>query len=138
MENGIALGLLLLIGVVGVIAVALGLHAFRVSIERRRIAQYVEERGGRVMAWRDFGSSYPGLSEVRYRDHEGNIHEALAHFGMFAGVFFTEDRIVHRVTGSVEQRELELLEDENASLRAENERLKRGQRDPNADAIQEE
>jgi hypothetical protein len=138
MANESALVLFLFLGLAGVIALALGLHTFSVRIERRRIAQYVEERGGRVIAWKDFGSSYPGLSEVRYRDHEGNLHEALAHYGMFAGVFFTEDRIIHCATRPVDERELELLEDENARLRAENERLKRGQRDPSADAIQEQ
>jgi hypothetical protein len=138
MDIETAIGLFLLLGFVGIVALALGVRAFSVSRERRRIAQYVEERGGRVIDWTDLGPLHPGLSEVRYRDHEGNVHEAMAHFGLFAGVSFTEDRIVHRAPRPVDERELELLEDENARLRAENERLKRGQRDPSADAIQEQ
>jgi hypothetical protein len=138
MGNEIAFGFFLLLGLVGIMALALGLRAFSVSVERRRIAQYVEERGGRVIAWKDLGPLHSGLSEVRYRDHEGNIHESLAHFGMFAGVSLTENRIVHRATRPVDERELELLEEENARLRAENERLRRGNRDPSADAIQEQ
>ena len=57
---------------------------------------------------------------------------------MFAGVSLTQERIAHRATRPVDERELESLEDENARLHAENERLKRGQRDSNADAIQEQ
>lgn len=138
MGNEIALGFFLVLGLLCIIAVMLGLRAFSASVERRRIAQYVEERGGLVIAWKDLGPFQPGRSEVRYRDHEGNIHEAMAHYGMFAGVFFTEDRVVQRAARPVDERELELLEDENARLRAENERLRRGQRDPSADAIQEQ
>ncbi len=139
MRNEMAIGLILLFGLVGIMALALGLlRAFSVSLERRRIAQYVEERGGRMIDWKDLGPLQPGLSEVRYRDHDGTIHEALAHFGMFAGISFTQDRIVHRAARPADERELEFLEDENARLRAENDRLKRGQRDPNADAIQEQ
>jgi hypothetical protein len=127
---------LIVLVVVGVAAV-IGIRLFVASVERRRIVEYVEQRGGRLIDWIDLGSSRPGVSEVRYRDHEGNIHEALAHFGMFSGVSFSEDRIVHRARPAIDSREVEALQEENARLRAEVERLKGGATNQTSHDIQE-
>jgi hypothetical protein len=63
MGNEIVPGLFLL-GMVAILLLTLGLRALSVSMERRRIADYVEEDGGRVLAWKDLGPFQPGLSEV--------------------------------------------------------------------------
>lgn len=121
---------------------AIVVRLFVGSLDRQRIARYIEDRGGRVIAttWAPFGPGWLGgnkerIYEVRYVDHEGNIHHAFARTNMLAGVYFTEDHIVHRAT-PISDEHIETLEEENARLRAEVARLKRN-RDPGSDAIQE-
>ncbi len=126
------------------IAVAILIRLAAGSMDRERIRQYVESRGGRVIdtTWAPFGPGWFGggkerIYQVRYRDHEGNIHEAYARTNMWSGVYFTEDNIVHRVKLPIDEEEVESLEEENARLRAELDRLKRRDRDRNSDAIEE-
>ncbi len=56
---------------------------------------------------------------------------------MMTGVYLTEDSIVTYAKPSIEAREVETLEDENARLRMEIERLKREKGDDGSDAIRE-
>ena len=74
-------------------------------LNRSRIDNYIAGIGGLVISisWRPFGYGWFGekdsmIYEVRYRDREGNIHEAHCKTSMFSGVYFGEDRIIRRET----------------------------------------
>lgn len=114
------------------------------SLDHDRVRQYVEERGGKFIdaSWAPFGPGWFGeksdrIYQVRYLDHDGNEHEAYAKTSMWTGVYFTEDRIVHYAKRPVDDEEVETLEEENARLRDELERLRRKTGDPGSDAIKE-
>jgi hypothetical protein len=126
------------------IALAIGFRVVAGSMDRERIRAYVEQRGGRLIetTWAPFGPGWFGggkerIYQVRYRDHEGSIHEAYARTNMWIGVYFTEDNIVHHAKMPIDEDHVESLEEENARLRAELERLKRRERDRNSDAFEE-
>jgi hypothetical protein len=138
MEYGIVLVILVVIG----IAIAFRLLAG--SMDRERIRGYVENRGGKVIeaTWAPFGPGWFGGSkeriyQVRYLDHDGNVHEAYARTSMWTGVYFTEDQIIQHGKPPIEEEKVESLEEENARLRSELERLQRKEMDKNSDAIQE-
>jgi len=137
-------GIFVLLVIPVVIAIVIGIRLLIGSLDRQRISEYVEARGGKVVetTWAPFGPGWLGsnrerIYEVRYRDHEGNVHEAYARTNMLSGVYFTEDHIVHRVKPAIDEQEVESLEEENARLRAELDRLKRKEHDRGSDAIQE-
>jgi hypothetical protein len=128
------------------IALAVGLffRYFAGSLDQDRVKSYVEQRGGRFISaeWAPFGPGWFGekndrIYQVRYYDYDGNEHEAYAKTSMWTGVYFTDDRIVHYASRPVDPEEVESLEDENARLRAELDRLKGKKRDRGSDAIQE-
>ena len=128
----------LIVGVIVVVRVIAG------SMDRQRIAEYVETRGGKVIEvnWAPFGPGWLSgnkerIYEIRYCDDEGNIHLAFARTNMWSGVYFTEDRIIRRARPTVDLEHVESLEEENARLRAELERLKRNQGDDHSEAIKE-
>jgi hypothetical protein len=138
MEYGIFLVILVVIGI------AIAFRLFAGSMDRARLRQYVETRGGRVIdaTWAPFGPGWFGgnkerIYQVRYLDHDGNVHEAYARTSMWTGVYFTEDQIIQRSKPPIGQEEAESLEEENARLRSELERLKRKEKDKNSDAFQE-
>jgi HAMP domain-containing protein len=138
MEFGILLVILVAIGI------AIAFRLFAGSMDRERLRQYVEARGGRVIdaTWAPFGPGWFGgnkerIYQVRYLDHDGNVHEAYARTSMWTGVYFTEDLIIKRGKPPIGQEEVESLEEENARLRSELERLKRKEKDKNSDAFQE-
>jgi hypothetical protein len=90
--------LILLIGVIVTVVIWL----LSASSDRRRIAEYVQQRGGRVVsiAWAPFGRGWFGekndrIYEVVYYDQEGNQHFASAKTSMWSGVYWTEDRITY-------------------------------------------
>jgi hypothetical protein len=90
--------LLVLIAVV----VSVGIWIISASADRRRIADYIEQRGGRVVsiAWAPFGKGWfaeknDRIYEVVYYDSEGNQHFASAKTSMWSGVYWTEDRITY-------------------------------------------
>ena len=92
-------GFFLLIPVLIVIAIAIRLVVG--SMDHHRIEQYVGERGGTVLYsnWSPFGPGWFGEQSDRiygviYLDKDGNEHEAHCKTSMWAGVYFTEDRIV--------------------------------------------
>jgi hypothetical protein len=138
MEYGIVLVILVVIGI------AIAFRLFAGSMDRDRLRQYVEARGGKVIeaTWAPFGPGWFGgnkerIYQVRYLDHDNNVHEAYARTSMWTGVYFTEDHIIQHGKPPIEEEEVESLEEENARLRSELERLKRKERDKNSDAIQE-
>jgi len=114
------------------------------SMDHNRLRSYVEERGGEVIEinWAPFGPGWFGgnkerIYHVRYLDRDGNEHEAYAKTNMWSGVYFTEDRIVRYGKPPIDEEEVESLEEENARLRAELDRLKGKERHRDSDAIQE-
>jgi outer membrane murein-binding lipoprotein Lpp len=126
-----------------VIAAVIAIRLLAGTFNRQRINEYMEARGGKVLqtAWAPFGPGWMGgkgsIYEVRYRDHEGNIHEAFASTSALIGVYLTEDRIVQRVKPDIDEEEVRALEDENARLRTELERLKYKDHDRGTDTIKE-
>ena len=139
MESGL---IFVLIGVAIVVALLFRFGAG--SMDQDRVSQYVEERGGKFISadWAPFGPGWFGeksdrIYQVRYLDRDGNEHEAYAKTSMWTGVYLTEDRIVQYAKHLVNEKEVESLEDENARLRAELDRLKRKDHHGNSDAIQE-
>jgi hypothetical protein len=102
MEVGVIL--LFFLGVAAVIAIRLGAG----SLDKDRIADYIRERGGRVISidWAPFGKGWFGdkndrIYEVVYYDGEGNQHFAACKTSLFSGVYWTDDRITHRKTAWV-------------------------------------
>ena len=133
---------LVLIPVAIVIAIAIRFAAG--GLDKDRVRQYVEERGGRFIAadWAPFGPGWFGekndrIYQVRFLDHDGNEHEAYAKTSMWTGVYLTEDRIIRYRSAPVDTADVESLEEENRRLREELARIKRQQRDRGSDAIQE-
>jgi len=126
--------------ILGVIGVVIAIRFAAGGLDRDRVAEYVRSRGGRVLdtRWAPFGPGWFGdrsdrIYLVRYVDAEGNEHEAHCKTSLMTGVYFTEDRIVHRAgeaqggdspAGAPEPDAASLAE-ENRRLREEIERLKR-------------
>ena len=123
-----------IIPVMIIVAIAIRLAAG--GMDHDRIRQYVEERGGTVLDsnWAPLGPGWFGeksdrIYYVRYRDKDGNEHEAHCKTSMWTGVYFTEDRIVkyaERPAAPAAPSE-SALEAENRRLREELERLRRQQ-----------
>jgi hypothetical protein len=127
-----------------VIGIAIAFRLFAGSMDRERIRSYVENRGGKVIeaTWAPFGPGWFGgnkerIYQVRYIDHDGNMHEAYARTSMWTGVYFTEDQITQHAKTPIDEEEVESLEQENRRLREELARLKRKAKDKNSDAFQE-
>jgi hypothetical protein len=85
---------------------ACALWAFVHSLDKKRITDYIEQRGGRVVSinWAPFGRGWFGekeerLYEVVYYDQAGNQHFATAKTSLLTGVFWTEDRVPHAKAG---------------------------------------
>ena len=99
-----------------------------------RVERYVRSLGGRALRqrWNPLGTGWFGeqnarIYEVRYVDGEKNVHEATCKTSMFAGVYFTEDRIVSEEPAPQDDLEMESLREENRRLREELERMRREQ-----------
>lgn len=115
---------LIIVGVLFAILIRLS----RGGVDRQRIEQYIEERGGKVIeaAWTPFGPGWLGknhdrIYDVRYLDKDGHEHRAYCRTSGWSGVYFTQDTVEKRAaTGSA-------LEKENRQLREELARLKRQQ-----------
>lgn len=92
-----------LCGIVAALVFGVGLWALASSWDRDRIAEYIKQRGGRVVSinWAPFGKGWFGekeerIYEVVYYDKEGNQHFATCKTAAWTGVFWTDDRITHR------------------------------------------
>jgi hypothetical protein len=126
------------------IIVALVIRFAAGGLDHDRVKQYVEERGGKLISadWAPFGPGWFGeksdrIYQVRYRDVDGNEHEAYAKTSMWTGVYLTEDRIVAYASPPVDTQDVESLEEENRRLREELARLKEKERNRGSDAIRE-
>jgi len=132
----------------GIIAVAILFRVMAGSMDQDRIREYVQRQGGQLLScnWAPFGRGWFGeksdrIYEVRYRDRDGNLHQATAKTSMWTGVYWTEDRVSQYTAAHPahvapeedrqyvasledENRRLMALEEENRRLREEVERLK--------------
>jgi hypothetical protein len=95
-----ALGFALII--ILVIVAGLGFWWLRMSMDKDRITDYIQQRGGRIVSisWAPFGRGWFGekeerLYEVVYYDQDGNQHFAIAKTSLLTGVYWTDDRITH-------------------------------------------
>lgn len=118
--------------------------------DRRRIRAYIAARGGSVdsIMYRHFGRGWIGQENtraylVRYVDADGVAHRATCRTAWLAGVYFTDEvfESVRRHDArrnsappppilEPDSRTVQELKEENARLRAELDRLKRGNRTP--------
>ncbi len=137
-------GILCLLFVPVAIGIAIAFRLLAGNLDHWRIRDYVVARGGRIidMRWAPFGPGWFGANKeriyaVRYRDHEGSIHAAFARTNLWSGVYFTEDAIIEHAKPFADDEAIESLEEENRRLREELARLKRKERDPQSDAIEE-
>ena len=119
--------------------VMLGFRLLAGSTDYDRISSHVKTSGGYVtrIHWVPFGPGWFGtkgdrIYEVRYVDREGSFHQAYCKTSAWSGVYFTEDRVIHRQgrhqhEGPLPDRvRMAALEAENRTLRAElQERRKR-------------
>lgn len=121
---------------------------FAGSVDKDRIASYVQERSGRIISisWAPFGTGWFGeknarIYEVVYYDKDGNQHMATCKTSLWTGVYWTEDRITHHkaqwVAGlpkenrpgkplirAIPEQTEDHFQSENDRLREENRRLK--------------
>ena len=102
-------------------------------MDGERIERYVSEHGGRLLSreWTPFGPGWFGekdsrLYAITFVDQAGNTHEATCKTSMLSGVYLTEDRIVGSAPGRARDSSADLAE-ENRRLKAELERLRRGE-----------
>jgi len=125
------------------IGIAIAVRLFAGSFDGDRVENYVRERGGRLLEkkWAPFGKGWFGekdsrIYEISYVDRDGNTHRATCKTSLFSGVYFTEDMIVAYgarrespgARGAADRIDpADDLAEENRRLRAEIERLRRGQ-----------
>jgi hypothetical protein len=126
------------------IGFAILLRVLAGGMDKGRIRDYVESRGGQMIdaSWAPFGPGWFGeksdrIYEVRYIDREGNEHRAACKTSLWAGVYFTEDVIV-RYAHRPGERVVQSLEEENRRLREGVERLRRGRHDGGEEGIRTE
>ncbi len=98
--------------------------------DHSRISAYVASLGGELLScrWTPFGPGWYGekrerIYAIRYLDSDGSEHSAYCKTSFWAGVYFTEDRIVRQSAAAPTERES--LVDENRRLHQEIARLKR-------------
>src|SRR5438477_10684466 len=88
--------------VILVLVVGIGIWAFSFSMDKGRITDYVQQRGGRIVSisWAPFGKGWFGekeerIYEVVYYDKEGSQHFATCKTSLWTGVYWTDDRVTH-------------------------------------------
>lgn len=127
--------------IVGILGLAILFRVVAGSMDHQRIREYVEGRGGRLLSchWSPFGTGWWGeksdrIYEVRFRDREGNLHQATCKTSMWTGVYWTEDHISQyagrrpgQLLPAEDRNYVASLEEENRRLREEVERLKHRQ-----------
>src|SRR5216683_716114 len=81
----------------------IGIWVASMSMDKDRITAYVRERGGRIVSinWAPFGTGWFGeknqrIYEVVYYDRAGDQHWATCKTSLFAGVYWTDDRVTHK------------------------------------------
>jgi hypothetical protein len=92
--------------IVFVVAVGIGLWVLSMDLDKNRIRDYIQQRGGRVVSisWAPFGRGWFGekeerIYEVVYYDKDGAQHFATAKTSWWTGVYWTDDRITHPKSG---------------------------------------
>lgn len=72
------------------------------SWDEKRVRDYIQERGGRIVSihWSPFGKGWFGekndrIYEVVFYDDKGEQHFATCKTSMMSGVYWTEDRVTH-------------------------------------------
>lgn len=119
---------------------AIAMRLWAGSLDRTRIHEYVEERGGTVssITWQPLGRGWFGekgerIYEVVYSTAEGDVRRTTCKTSMLSGVYFTDESVISRAVEPPrkEDDEMALLREENARLRAELEQL-RGRNMPEA------
>lgn len=122
-------------GAVFVVFIIIAVVGWMISrvMDSDRVESYLGERGGQLLEkrWSPFGRGWYGdtnrVYEVRYLDRDGNEHQATCKTSLFSGVYWTDDEIVKYAKRPDAARP---LEEENARLRQEIQRLKRGSAPP--------
>jgi hypothetical protein len=104
------------------------------SLDAGRIELYLKGRGCALLSqqWRPFGrgwfgSTHERIYEIRYRDRDGSVHEALAKTSMLAGVYLSEDQVVQSAPAATQakaQPDTAAVLADNQRLLAENQRLR--------------
>jgi hypothetical protein len=96
--EGVGIALLVVFAIVAVI----GICVLLMNLDKTRIRDYIQERGGRVVSisWAPFGKGWFGekeerIYEVVYYDKVGTQHFATATTSLLTGVYWTEDRVTH-------------------------------------------
>jgi hypothetical protein len=96
-------GAFILIPFILVVAFAIGMWVLATGLDKNRITEYVQGRGGRVVSisWAPFGKGWFGekndrIYEVVYYDASGNQHFATCKTSFWSGVYWTDDRVTHR------------------------------------------
>jgi hypothetical protein len=84
------------------LVVGIALWMFSMSLDKGRITDYIQQRGGRIVSvnWAPFGRGWFGekndrIFEVVYIDSAGKEHFATCKTSLFSGVYWTEDRVAH-------------------------------------------
>jgi hypothetical protein len=96
--ESIGVGVLFFLACVGCI----GIWLFLMSLDKSRITDYIQQRGGRIVSisWAPFGRGWFGekeerIYEVVYYDKDGNQHFATCKTSLLTDVFWTDDRQTH-------------------------------------------
>jgi hypothetical protein len=96
--EGAGIAVLVVLALVG----GLGIWVFSMSLDKSRITDYIQQRGGRIISisWAPFGKGWFGekeerIYEVVYYDQSGKQHFATCKTSMWTGVYWTEDRVTH-------------------------------------------
>lgn len=104
------------------------------GLDRERIGNYFRARGDTLITceWTPFGRGWFGersdrIYAVRFRKSDGALWRAVVKTSMWTGVYLTEETAIVPALGAGDARERTTadLEQENARLRAEVERLRR-------------
>jgi predicted Zn-ribbon and HTH transcriptional regulator len=88
--------------IVVVFVAGIGLWVLSMALDKDRIRDYIQQRGGRVVSisWAPFGKGWFGekeerIYEVVYYDKDGLQHFATAKTSFWTGVYWTDDRVTH-------------------------------------------
>ena len=131
MDNSAYILLFLLAVVFG-----LGTWMFRRANDQVRIRRHIESRGGKILsieATNPLSASSDRCYAVTYLDKVGNERMVRCVTNGRIGIYFADDCILNPADTPGDKAGVESLEEENARLRAELDRLKR----KDSDAIQE-
>jgi hypothetical protein len=112
------------------VVLVLGIRLAAGSLDHERVRAHFESQGAKLLSarWEPFGRGWFGekgdrIYRVRWRDADGDVHEAQCKTSLFSGVYFADQRRIS--TGERAPADARDLRAENARLRAEIEDLKR-------------